>query len=103
MDVIGHQYVGMDLAVVRTSRVMQLCKIGQIVLITKEAGLPIVPAQDDVLRNTGDMKTGLARHGVVARGGKLYLAPGGGSHAAGLNRAVSSVNDSDPRRLTPGV
>jgi Transposase DDE domain len=43
-------------------------------------------------------KTGLARHGVVARGGKLYLALGGGSHAAGLNRAASSVNDSDPTR-----
>lgn len=50
MDVIGHQHVGVQPAVLARQRFAQPAKIGEAVLVVEEARRPIVPALDDVQR-----------------------------------------------------
>jgi hypothetical protein len=49
MDVIGHQHVGVDGAVVPARGMLQTCQIKALVLRDKEGGLAVVTALNDVL------------------------------------------------------
>jgi hypothetical protein len=53
MHVIGHQHERVDFAVMSSRGVAQPCPIDTTVIVVDEAALPIVPAYDDVLRDTG--------------------------------------------------
>jgi hypothetical protein len=51
MDVIGHQHVGVDGAVVPARGMLQTCRIKALILRGKESGLAVVTALNDVLEH----------------------------------------------------
>jgi hypothetical protein len=50
--VVGHQYVGMQRTLGLGQRFTQPVQIAGVVVLAKETGLAVVPALDDVQRNT---------------------------------------------------
>ena len=57
-----HQHTGMQPAVRRGERVAQEVQVAIAVRVVEKAGQPIVPALNDVLRNAGQVESGLASH-----------------------------------------
>ena len=60
---IAHQRVGMKLAFVVIERFAQPVQVAGVVVLAKEARLAVVPAQDDVERDTIELNAGAAGHG----------------------------------------
>jgi hypothetical protein len=49
MDMVCHQYVGVDRAIVRANGLSQTCQIEAIVFLGKEGHLAVVAALNDML------------------------------------------------------
>ena len=62
MDVVGHQHIGMDFALVFVAGLLELLKIKAIVLIPIENGITINAADNNVLRLAGDDETRKTSH-----------------------------------------
>ena len=60
---IGHQHIGMDMAVVGFRDVFQCVQIKSVILLTKETGLTVIAPLYDVLGNAGELEAGFACHG----------------------------------------
>ena len=83
MHVVGHQHVGMHAAVLPAGDVAQVLEVADAVDVCEEAGLAVVAALDDVLRDSGQVDAGLAGHDRVLAMSKpeachLCLSPGVG-------------------------
>lgn len=63
MHVIGHQYIGVQVAACVAQPIRQLGHVGAVVLIAEATGVPVMAALHDVQRHFGDMDTGAAGHG----------------------------------------
>jgi hypothetical protein len=55
VDMVGHQHVGMELAVLALQRLAQPAKVGVAILVNEEAGSTIVASLHDVQRYTVDV------------------------------------------------
>lgn len=75
VDVIGHQHVGVDSAVVLTGSVREVLPVGGIVILGEETRLPVVAALDDVLGHARQVEAGLAGHAGSVNGDTRSLAP----------------------------
>jgi hypothetical protein len=62
MNMVGHQYVGMEFELMPFRRLAQALQVKLIVFITIENVLPIVAALNDVLRLIFDEKSFQSRH-----------------------------------------
>lgn len=65
VDVVGHQHVRMDCAAFAQRDFIEVVQIAPIVAGREEAGLAIVAALDDVLRDAGEIESWWARHADV--------------------------------------
>lgn len=68
VHVVGHQYPGMQPALVLQAQLTQVLQVAMVVGGVEEAGLAIIAPLHDVLGNAGQVDTGLAGHGDI-RGG----------------------------------
>jgi len=59
---VGHQDIGMDAAALRFRMFCQPFQVETVVFFSKEAGLAVVAALDDVQRNAREQETGTTRH-----------------------------------------
>ena len=64
---IGHQAVGMQGNGTVPGVLAQPVKIKPAIIIAKENGLAINATLDDVLRDSWDVETRTARHGIILR------------------------------------
>ncbi|WP_293368451.1 hypothetical protein [Nevskia sp.] len=62
MNVIRHQYIGVQLAAGVAQPVAKSGEVGAVVVIAEETGIPIVAALHDVQRRFGEMDSGSTRH-----------------------------------------
>ena len=68
MHVIGHQYIGVELAFGLTERFAEPVKIAGVVFFAEETRLTVMPALYDVQRYTIKVDAGAAGHeGMLAR------------------------------------
>jgi hypothetical protein len=65
MDVIVHQHIGVDPAMLLTCVMTQQAQVGDAVAIREEHGLAIVAALDDMLRISGRIDAPWPRHGLL--------------------------------------
>lgn len=63
MHVVGHQYVGVDTATGLACVFTQPVEVIAVVLVSEEAGPPVVAALDDVQGNVRQRQASSARHG----------------------------------------
>lgn len=69
VDVVGHQYIGMQGAAVLVRGFAQFLPVAQVVGGIGEAGLPVVAPLHDVLWNAGEVESGQACHVASMRTG----------------------------------
>jgi hypothetical protein len=62
MDVVGHQRVGMKLAVVGCGGFVEPIEVDEVIRFGKETGLAIMPALNDMKRHGIKVSSGAARH-----------------------------------------
>jgi hypothetical protein len=62
MKVIGHQHVRMQGTAKALGEFSEMIQKETIVVLDKEAGLPVVSALDDMHRQSSSLKAGFARH-----------------------------------------
>ena len=64
MDRIGHQHTGVQLATGRSERLAESALVGQIDVLSEEAGVPVMPPLHDVQGHAGKVDAGAAWHEV---------------------------------------
>ena len=62
---VGHQHVGVQLALVGDKCFAQPVEVTLVVLLTEEAGLAVVVALHNVQRDSAEMDAGTSRHGEM--------------------------------------
>jgi hypothetical protein len=67
MDVIRHEHIGMDLAVMIAGRLLETVAVKPEVVLGKERGLSIVAPLDHVLGDTNQGIAGRPGHGSLQR------------------------------------
>ncbi|CRD46313.1 hypothetical protein WJ66_00207 [Stenotrophomonas maltophilia WJ66] len=65
MDVVAHQHIGVNPAMLLVRVMTQQAKVGGAVAIGEEHGLAIVAALDDMLRVSGRIDPSWPRHGQL--------------------------------------
>ena len=73
VDMVGHQYVGVHRAALAQCDLAQGRAIAEVVRLREEAGLAVIAALDDMLRDAGKVDASWARHG----GGLRCVLPAG--------------------------
>lgn len=65
MDVVAHQHIGVNPAMLLVRVMTQQAKVGDVVAIGEEHGLAVVAALDDMLRISGCIDPSWPRHGLL--------------------------------------
>jgi len=73
---VGHQHVGMHRTAFAQGGFAQQRAITEVVRLGEEAGLPVVAALHDMLRDAGEINAWRAGHGAGLREGRVQIRDG---------------------------